>query len=128
MLRNIKPSPAAACGSRPNGYPCCQRPKLGPVSQIAAEVFRKRKSITVARRRQDAPQSMREKSRHSQVGACPGIDARLLQCGIPRKNVGENILEPVGLSGPCSQSGSLAANLIRNRQAMLAYDMAVWKC
>src|SRR5262245_12726687 len=65
-------------GSRPNGYPCCQRPKLGPVSQIAAEVFRKRKSITVARRRQDAPQSMREKSRHSQVRACPRIDVGLL--------------------------------------------------
>src|SRR5262245_48164149 len=128
MLRNIKPSPAAACGSRPNGYPCCQRPKLGPVNQIAAEIFRKRKSITVARRRQDAPQSMREKSRHSQVGACSGIDAHLLQCGIPGKDVGENILEPVGLSGLSSQFGSFVANLICNRQAMFAGDMAVWKC
>src|SRR5262249_51991988 len=38
---------------RRNGYPCCQHPKPGPVSQIAAEFFRRPKSTTVARRRQD---------------------------------------------------------------------------
>src|SRR5215467_14895615 len=36
---NTTPSPPASRG-RPNGYPCCQRPKPGPVSQIAAEFSR----------------------------------------------------------------------------------------